>query len=178
MNDIKTVATINNVSILLIENGEKFVPIRPICDALGIDEDTQRRKINNDEILGSTATLRVAVAGDKKKREMTCLPFMFIFGWIFTINPKNVKPEAKEALIKYKLECYQALFKHFTDQSEFLEQKQIETDKRLAELDSIRSDFRNTKQKLDEARKKFNEVREMTFEDWQANNNQMKMNFE
>lgn len=131
--DTKTVAKVNNVNILLIDGTEKLVPIRPICDALGIAHQRQIEKIKSDEILGSTVTLQVTVAGDKNEREMTCIPFMFVFGWLVTINPKNVKPEAKEAVIKYKLECYEALFKHFADQSEFLQQKQEALEK-LMEL--------------------------------------------
>ena len=44
---------------------------------------------------------------------MVCLPLMYIYGWLFTINPKNVAPEAKETVTKYRMECYQALYRHF-----------------------------------------------------------------
>ena len=36
-----TVAKINNVEIIIIENGEKRVAVKPICQALGIDEDVK-----------------------------------------------------------------------------------------------------------------------------------------
>jgi len=177
MESTKTIARINNVSILLIENGEKLVPIRPICQALGIDEESQRKKINNDDFLSSTAVLSTAVGADKKEREMVCLPFMYVFGWLFTINPKNVKPEAQEAVAKYRNECYTVLFKHFTDQSEFLEYKQAALEQQVDEVERIRTDFKNTKVKLDMARKVLNQVKEMTFDDWQSNNRQLKIEF-
>lgn len=174
---MKTIARVNDVSIVMIDNSEQMVPIRPICQALGIDDEDQRRKINSDEILSSTAALRAAVGADKKERQMICIPFKFVFGWLFTINPKNVKPEAQEAVSKYRLQCYNALFKHFTDQSEFLMQKQNALEKQIEEVDRIRFDFKNTKMKLDEARQILNQIKEMTFEQWQINNSQLKIDF-
>lgn len=173
-----TVAKINNVKITMIENGEKLVPIRPICQALGIDEDSQRRKINDDEILSSTATLSVAVGGDKKEREMFCLPLKYVFGWLFTINPKNVKPEAQESVGRFRIECYNALFEHFILQSQFLEEKQVAIDDKTKEMDVFKSDFKHAKMRLDNARKEFDEIREVTFEKWKADRSQLKFDFD
>ena len=108
----KTVARIKDVSIMLIDGTEKFVPIKPICQALDINYSSQLEKIKSDEILGSTVPLKGIVAADGKEREMACIPFKLVFGWLFTINPKNVKVEAKEQIIKYRLECYDALFNY------------------------------------------------------------------
>lgn len=36
-----TVAKVNKVDITIIQNGEKRVAVRPICDALGIDFSAQ-----------------------------------------------------------------------------------------------------------------------------------------
>lgn len=169
----KTVAKINNVNILIIEDGEKLVPIRPICDALGVDHKRQIDKIKEDEILSSTGGVTPSVAADGKQREMYCLPYMFIFGWLFTINPKNVKPEAQEAVKRYRMECYKALFQHFTDQSQFLEDKQQLLEKKMDEVDRIRDDFKNAQNHLKEARQELNKVKELTFEEWRAANGQL-----
>jgi hypothetical protein len=57
------VTKVNNVSITCIENKNKrFIPIRPICEALDIDVERQRKKIYDDEILGSTGVLSTATA--------------------------------------------------------------------------------------------------------------------
>ena len=109
----KTVARIKDVSIMLIDDAEKLVPIKPICQALEVNYSSQLEKIKSDEILGSTVPLRGIVAADGKEREMACIPFKLVFGWLFTINPKNVKAEAKEQIIKYRLECYNAPFQLF-----------------------------------------------------------------
>jgi hypothetical protein len=175
--ETKSIAKINNVSIIVIENGQKLVPIRPICEALGIDHKNQRTKIQEDDFLGSVGVLSTSTGNDGKQYEMFCIPFMFVFGWLFTINPKNVKPEAQEAVSRYRLECYKALFKHFTDQSEFLSQKQLALEKQVERAERIRSDFRNTKLKLDAARRALNQVKELTYEVWQANDCQISIDW-
>ena len=109
------ISKVNGVDIVTVDrDGDVFVPIKPICDALGIDVESQRDKINSDEILSSTAVLSTAVAADGKEREMYCLPLRYVYGWLFTINPKNVAPEAREAVARYRRECYDVLYEHFT----------------------------------------------------------------
>lgn len=176
-NTTKTVARINKVNILLIENGSKLVPIRPICEALGIDDKAQRSKIENDEILGSVKVLSTSTGADGKLYEMFCIPFKFVFGWLFTINAKNVNPSAKEAVLKYKLECYEALYKHFTEHSEFLEQKSKMLKEKLDKLESIKLEFHNAKEKLDLAKKEVDTVKDYEFEKWKADGSQMKIEF-
>ena len=173
----KTVAKVNNVGIMLIDGTEKLVPIKPICEALGINHSNQIAKVQKDEILGSVGVLSTSTGNDGKQYEMLCLPYMFALGWLFSINPKNVKEEARENVIKYKLECYTALFNHFSDQSEFLEQKQKALEKQLEEVERISTDYSKTKQELNDARKTLNKVKEMTFEQWQTNNRQLSIDF-
>lgn len=172
-NQTRTVAVINKAKILVIENGEKLVPIKPICEALGIDARNQREKISEDEILSSVGVLSTSTGADGKGYEMFCLPYKFIFGWLFTINPKNVKEEAKESVINYKLACYNALYQSFTDTQEFLEQKQKMVEEHLLVLDEATRNFKEAKNVMYDRKKDLNRVREMTFDDWLANNRQL-----
>lgn len=175
--ETKTIAKINKTSILMIENGEKLVPIKPICEALGIDLESQRKKIQTDEILSSVTVLSTATGSDKKQYDMTCLPLKFTFGWLFTINPKNVAPEAKETVVKYKLECYEALYRHFTDHTNFLEQKQKAVKQKEEDLSEIKRNFNEAKSKLKEAEKYFKDAIDYPFEEWLANDRQLKLEF-
>lgn len=109
----KTIARVNNVAILAGNDSEKLVPIKPICEALGIDRKAQQDKIREDEFLSSVGVLSTLTGADGKQYEMFCLPLEFIFGWLFTINPKNVKEEAQEAVRQYRIECYRVLYNHF-----------------------------------------------------------------
>lgn len=97
----REIAKVNNVAIMAGNDPKKLIPIKPICEALGIDYARQFQKLKDDEDLGPTIGLTPTVAADGKIREMVCLPMEFIFGWLFTINPKNVKPEAQEAVMSY-----------------------------------------------------------------------------
>ena len=106
INDVALAATSN-------ENGEVLIPIRPICDALGVNSNGQIEKIKSDPILGATDKLSLSVGPDGRQREMVCLPLQYVFGWLFTINPGHVDERAKEAVIRYKKECYDALYNHF-----------------------------------------------------------------
>lgn len=178
METTKTIAKVNQVSILMVENEEKLVPIKPICEALGIDDKTQRDKINTDEILNSVGGLSTSTGSDGKRYEMFCLPLKFTFGWLFTINSKNVAPEAKESVIKYKLECYEALYRHFTDHTNFMEQKQKIVKEKREELAVIKRNFSEAKSKLADANKCFNDAIDYPFEQWLANDRQLTIKFD
>lgn len=174
-NNNSIIAKVNDVLIIVLEK-EKLVPIKPICEALGIAMEPQRIKINEDDILASTATLSMVVAADGKAREMVCLPLEYAFGWLFTINHKNVKPGAQEAVKKYKIECYHALYKHFTEYSTFMEERQKAIDDSLAKIEVTKKNFTNTKTQLQEEQEALNQARKMNFNDWKAK--QMSLQFE
>lgn len=75
------IARVNNVDIMSISD-ERLVPIKPICEALGIDSEAQRQKIQSHYLLAPTALLCTMVGADGKQREMFCLPMEYIFGWL------------------------------------------------------------------------------------------------
>ena len=172
-----TVAKVNNVDILLIENGEKRVAIKPICEALGIDHSAQISKIKNDPILGSTMGLSTTVGADNKSREMQTIPFMFVFGWLFTIDPRNVKPEAADAVIKYKLECYKALYDHFTQANRFLEEKEKTRTEIISQLQEAELQADHAKEKVKLLKSKVIEIGNITLQDYINNNRQLKIEF-
>ena len=62
INDVAIAATSN-------EQGEVLIPIRPICDALGVAYQSQISKVKDDMILGATVTLalRLEQMGSSEK---------------------------------------------------------------------------------------------------------------
>ena len=110
------ISIINGVEIYaeVNENGQIFVPIKPICTAIGIDSEGQRQRIMRHHILSSTAFTLKAVAEDGREREMLCLPLEYIYGWLFTIDANQVAESRREAVGKYQHECYDVLYRHFT----------------------------------------------------------------
>lgn len=173
-----SIANVNGRKIeILNEPDGKFVPIKPICEALGINYVTQLEKIKEDEILGATIPLRGTVGADGKQREMACIPFELVFGWLFTINPKNVAPEAKDNVLRYRMECYYALYRYFTARAEFVELKQTEIDKQLTLVDTAKTNFREAKNVLSDAENKLKELRRLTMEDYDLEHRQLKLPF-
>lgn len=109
------IAQINGTDIVTVDqNGQTYVPIRPICEALGIDFAAQYNKLQSDETLSSTVAIIAMVAADEKERDMVCMPLKFIYGWLFTINPGKVAPDVRKAVLRYRRECYEVLYEHFS----------------------------------------------------------------
>lgn len=127
-----------------------FVPIKPITTAIGVDYPAQYTKLQEDEILSSTIVLSTTVGADGKEREMVSLPLMYIYGWLFTINPKNVAPEAKETVTKYRMECYQALYRHFESlRNKTLLDREVEA-KLLEEQTRLEDEVKSCRSRLKE----------------------------
>ncbi|WP_421801750.1 phage antirepressor N-terminal domain-containing protein [Flagellimonas sp.] len=156
--------TVNEKEILIItEKGEKYVAIKPICEAIGISVQTQMERLKNDPILGSVITLRVTTGADEKQYNMQTIPFRYVFGWLFKIDPRNVKPEIQKSVIKYQKECYDVLFDSFTKRTAILKEK---TNYQI-EIDKLEQSWRDTeeykriqelKQKQKDATKKLNSM--------------------
>lgn len=110
---------ITAVLVRVDEREEVFVPIRPICDFLGVAWAAQRRRINRDPVLskevqGVTVTV-TPESGSPQKQEMLCLPLDYLNGWLFGINATRVKDEIRDRLIQYQRECYKVLAEAFRE---------------------------------------------------------------
>ena len=175
--ETKTIAKVNNVDIVSTSD-EQMVAIKPICKALGIDWEGQRQRIERDEILGSVACIIKATGKDGKSYEMIAVPYMFIFGWLFSIDVSKVNETAKESVLKYKMECYKVLFDHFTEPQTFLKQKQEIMEKKVAEYQECQRRFKDAQKLMYEAKTELNQVMKFTIDDWRANNRQLTFSFD
>ena len=174
--EMMTIATVNQVAILATSNDE-LIPIRPICDAIGIDPEPQRKKIQNHPLFASVATLKEATGADGKHYDMLCLPTGYALGWLCTINPANVKEEARAALMMYQNECFMVLYEHFVAKTRFLEEKQREIDRQQEVVDTLKSEYSSVKSQLSEAENRLKKLRSMTMEDYDIERKQLKINF-
>lgn len=128
------ITTINGVNIFaeVTENGI-FIPIKPICTALGVDPEGQRQRIERHYILSSIAFTLKVVAADGKEREMLCLPLEYVYGWLFTIDANLVAENIRERVAEFQRECYDALYRHFAGSL----RRQVETNE--AEIAALRA---------------------------------------
>jgi hypothetical protein len=107
------------------ENDEHYVTIRPLCQALKIHYNKQFEKIKKDPLLG--CVYRTVYASDttvNRKQAMICLPVKYIFGWLFSIDESRISPGSRPQFIKYKQECYDALYEHFFLRATLYEKKE------------------------------------------------------
>lgn len=163
---------VNNVDIVTV-NGVNIVPIKPICEALGVDPEAQRQKIKEHYIFSSTALLSKVVAADGKEREMLCLPLGHVLGWLMTINPSNVKDEVRENFANYQSECFNVLLDHFEMRSRFAERKQEEFSRQMAVVATAKENFHNAKRILTEAESRLKRIDALTFEDFKNSGQQL-----
>lgn len=174
----KEITKVNNVAIVAGSDAQKLVPIKPICDALGIDAKAQRDRIDRDEILNSTKVIMPLVAADGKERDMYCIPFRYVFGWLFSIDTSRVNEEVRPLVIKYKMQCYDALYDYFSSYASFVNQKQKRQAEDWVRYQQIQREFHEAKEKLSKAKKMMNRTVEYSFEEWTINNKQLVIDFE
>jgi len=98
------------VAVLVELDGQRqvHVPVRPICDYLGLSWAGQRQRIHRDEILHEVSS-ECVIHSQGQRRTMLCLPLDYLNGWLFGINASRVKPEVKKNLLRYQRECYRVL---------------------------------------------------------------------
>ena len=102
--------------IAVIQEKDKglLVPLKQLCEILGVSWNGQLQRIKKDSLLKSVATVTVATAPDGKCYETLSLPLKFLNGFLFTISDKRLQDKkASERLLLYKKECYDVLFNYF-----------------------------------------------------------------
>lgn len=94
-----------------------FVPIRPICDFLGVSWTGQRRRINRDRVLSEEIQGVNVTFTPGGRQEMLCLPLDYLNGFLFGLNPSRAKEEVQEQIVRYQRECYRVLAAAFLRRS-------------------------------------------------------------
>lgn len=106
---------------VLVESGDErriYVPVRLICENLGLSWGSQRNRIYRDEVLREELRgvfiMNTPGAGGGTQ-ETLCLPIEMIPGFLFGITTSKVRPDLQEKILRYRRECYRRLwdaFKH------------------------------------------------------------------
>jgi len=83
------------------ETSEIYLPVRPICLALGVSWTSQYRKIKADDILlESVRTLRLQTRGGPQN--LVCMDVEAIPLWLAGIEPTRVRADLRDKLRAYK----------------------------------------------------------------------------
>jgi hypothetical protein len=84
-----------------LDTSQIFLPIKPLCTALGVNWPSQRQKIMADEVLAeSTRTLRLKTRGGPQN--LVCMDVEAIPMWLAGIEPSRVRADLRDRLITYK----------------------------------------------------------------------------
>lgn len=115
MNDLITVPFHQQTLLAVEKDGKRWVAMKPICDAIGIDWRSQRKRLLRDEVLASVVVIMTTTGADGKQYEMLFIDIDYLNGWLFGIGANQVKPDLRDLVIAYKRECYKVLAGHYLD---------------------------------------------------------------
>ncbi len=93
---------------------EPFVPVRPICENMGLDWASQFIKIKAKRKRFSVVNTTTQLPGDQQRREVVCIHLRKITAWLYSISPDKVAPHLKEKIEIYQEECDQVLWNYWT----------------------------------------------------------------
>ena len=126
------------VIYFLAKDGQYWIAIKPICEALKVDYNRQFQNLKKHKVFMQLFAKQQMTGADGKLYLMISLPEQFIYGWLFTINSEN------EGLANYQLECCQILYSHFHGKITSREtligkktQSKLEHDKLMAAIRSL-----------------------------------------
>lgn len=88
-------------------DGQWWIAIKPICEALDVNYNRQFQNLKEDTILGQLFAIQQMVGADNRLRKMVCLPEFHIYGWIFQLQSDSLD------LKEYKWKCYELLYNYF-----------------------------------------------------------------
>ena len=96
------------------------VPVKWICDNLGVEWGSQYNRIQRDEVLRESGVL-VSItqlendpeSRSRNKLPMLCLPLETLPGWLFGIQPSRVREEIRPKLKRYRKQCFKVLWDAF-----------------------------------------------------------------
>ena len=168
------VAIINGISLQVVaDEREQLVAVKPVCEILGVDAKSQREKIDEHPLFSSVRVLSPSTGADGKTYEMVCLPLRYFPSWLFSINPNNVKEDIRENLLEYQKKCNDILYDYFFSRAEFAQKKEKVVAKAKELFDEKTETFKEARDEMKEAEKNFNKALALTFEEWQADRQQL-----
>lgn len=88
-------------------DGNYWVALKPICEALSLEWTRQFKNAQKDKMLGQLLAKQPMVGADNRVRNMVALQEKYIYGWLFSISSES------QALQEYRMECYELLYNHF-----------------------------------------------------------------
>ena len=92
--------------LYLAEDLQPYVPVKALCDALGIDAGAQRRRIQRDEAIADALVILTPKDGLEwgGARQVSCLWLKRLPYWLGTIDSARIKSEHRQKIVQFKRE--------------------------------------------------------------------------
>jgi hypothetical protein len=147
----------------LANDRQFYIRLDDICDGLGIDSASQRRRIQDDEAIADklvNISIDTPYQNTIRKREVAFLNLRAVPYWLGTIDAKRVKEEIRPQVILFK--------RDFAETAWFVYRSDILPPEIISEVDSyatpqerelaeLMTDFRGLKKKVDRLSGKLDE---------------------
>jgi hypothetical protein len=112
MNEIIKVPFCENEIMVIEKDNRRYVPLKPLVEALGLDWVAQYELVHRDPVLSGKG-IRVTVPTKGGPQEMFALELEYLNGWLFKIPARRYSGQRRETVIRYQKECYNVLFEYF-----------------------------------------------------------------
>lgn len=98
-------------------NGRIHVLMRPVVEAIGLDWEAQRKRIQREDMTRfSTVILTVVIPGHGTTKA-TVLPLWVAPVWLAGLSIKMVAEPLRESLLRWKLEMFAAIERHHIERT-------------------------------------------------------------
>lgn len=78
------------------EQGKHVVPLKPICDVIGLEWERQRKKVSEPYLSKRLGSCTVPMYWADKLREMTCIRLDRVAAYLNGLNPEMVRAQGNE----------------------------------------------------------------------------------
>ena len=109
---LETIQFHNQQLIVLNHENKPYIAMKPVCENIGLDWAAQLKRIKRHQVL-SSGMVMMTTPSKQGLQEYVCLPISMLNGWLFGIDTNRVKPEIRQILEQYQLECFDVLYNHF-----------------------------------------------------------------
>ena len=153
-----------------VQNEQRYVAIKPVCEILGISSSGQLQSIQTNPLYSSVNKSILSTGADGKQYQMLCLPLKRFFMWLGSINPNKVKENAREKVLTYQELICDILYEKFVEEPEFYKMKNEQKEK-------LREQLLKIDESREQIRKELKIIEGLTWEEFKANNRQLKLPF-
>jgi|GEM_PF-3432034 len=93
--------------VIVREDGQDWVPLKPVCEGLGLNWAGERSRLKHDSKF--TCRFMRLDGTDGRARDFLCLPACQLAGWLVSINADRVRDSVREMVTQFQQESLEAL---------------------------------------------------------------------